>query len=114
MCAWEGVTGGRLRTLGTYLGRGAGGRPAGWSTYPPPHHPDQASSPGHRLPLPLAPVARGQPQMALWPGDKGHTVPSPGVASGWVTLSSCVPIWGRGQMAQGDRPFSHLPSPLTP
>lgn len=80
----------------------------------PPQAPTRPATLDAHLPLPLAPVARGQPQMALWPGDKGHTVPSPGVASGWVTLSPSVPIWGWGQTAQGDRPFSRLPSPLTP
>lgn len=50
-------------------------------------------------PLPLAPVARGQPQMAPWPRDKGHTVPGPGLASGWVTLSPSVPVGGEGQTA---------------
>lgn len=76
--------------------------------------PPRPASLDARLPLPLAPAARGQPQMAPWPGDKGHTVSSPGLASGWVTLSPSVPIWGWGQTPQGDRPFSCLPSPATP
>lgn len=86
---------------------------AGCAPSPSPTPPRPAPLDAH-FPLSLAPVARGQPQMAPWPGDKGHTVPSPGLASGWVTLSPSVPIWGWGQTPQGDRPFSYLPSPTTP
>lgn len=128
VCAQQEVAAGRLGTFQTYLGM-EHRRKACWAfclpspaapcsgegcAPSPSPTPSRPASLDARLPLPLAPVAWGQPQMAPWPGDKGHTVPSSGLASGWVTLSPSVPIWGWGQTPQGDRPFSCLPSPATP
>lgn len=81
---------------------------------PLPHPPPRPAPLGARLSLALAPVARGQSQLAPWPGDKGHPVPGPGLASGRVTLSPSVPIWGWGQTPQGDRPSSCPPPLLDP
>lgn len=126
VCAWEEMTGGRLRTLGS-PGRqagGAGGLVAGSAcggstpTVPEGDSSPTAPSPaslGAQLPLALAPVARGQPQMAPWPrGQRPHCArPWAGLGLGH-TEPFCPRMGVRGRQQQGDRPFSFLPSPLTP
>lgn len=79
-----------------------------------PPHPARPASLNAHLPLPLAPVARGQPQMAPWPwGQRPHCAqPWAGFRLG-DTEPFCPLMRVRGRLHEGNRPFSCLPSPLT-
>jgi hypothetical protein len=80
--------GGRGRLVGVCLATPHLQRDLCCMTLPLPNCP---AGPHPRTQSPSSPgtSCTGQPQMAPWPWDKGHTVPGPGLASDWVTLSFC-------------------------
>lgn len=104
----------------------AGGKACLWGTYPrllrgspllqhPPAPPGQASIPG--CPSPSSPgtsCTGTAPDGSLAQGQRPHCAqPWAGLGLGH-TEPFCLQMGVRGRQQQGDRPFSCLPSPLTP
>lgn len=129
VCAQEEMTGGKLGTPGL-PGRRAGGKdwlqgllvgglcpwfPRGPLLQHLPGQPNQASIPG--CPAPSSPgtsCTRTAPDGSLAWGQRPHCArPGAGLRLGH-TEPFCPQMGVRGRQQQGDRPFSCLPSPLTP